>query len=74
VQIAFAEPLILPTWGVALFAVNPDSVVAFPHYGRPRARHSGDQRFRSLPIMVISFVTYSPLQELSNIAKMVTPK
>lgn len=42
-----------------------DFVVGFPPGGRPRARHSGDQRFGSVAASdngSISFVSYPPLQ------------
>jgi hypothetical protein len=46
-----------------------DFVVGFPPCGRPRARHSGDQRFGSVAASdsgSISFVSYPPLQVRHN--------
>jgi hypothetical protein len=46
-----------------------DFVVGFPPRGRPRARHSGDQRFGSVAASdsgSISFVSYPPLQVRHN--------
>jgi hypothetical protein len=46
-----------------------DFVVGFPPCGRPRARHSGDQRFGSVAASdsgSISFVSYPPLQVSNN--------
>ena len=48
---------------------STDFVVGFPPCGRPRARHSGDQRFGSVVASdssSISFVSYSPLQVRHN--------
>jgi len=46
-----------------------DLAVGFPPCGRPRARHSGDQRFGSVAASdsgSISFVSYPPLQVSNN--------